>query len=110
MLIFQFSLFSKNYTDLPFKKNDKIFLTVDSRNFVYFNYTCFFNFHPKFKAKWAYKCYPDITHKFKIKGIYKQKLEDFDTNKYIIVIEDTVTMQIYLIGEKGVLCSVENKF
>ena len=77
---------------------------------MYFNYTCFFNLHPKFKAKWAYKCYPDITHKFKIKGIYKEKLEDFDTNKYIIVIEDTVTMQIYLIGEKGVLCPVENKF
>ena len=84
-----------------FKKGDKIKLsTIDH---IYTSYTQMIKRHPWFALRWVYKEFPNIEHDFIIKAIYKHCMKDeYDTNKYCIVIQDVSTMQIYMTGEKGI--------
>lgn len=70
----------------------------------YISYTQFVKRHPQYMARFAYKCYPDAEHTFKILGVYNHVLEDFyDCNNYVIVVEDTISKQIFLMGETGII-------
>lgn len=68
----------------------------------YQNYSQFIKRHIKYAIRWAYKCRPNSNHIYKVLAIHKHCMKDlYDDNKLCIVVEDTVTKQIYLMGEKG---------
>lgn len=52
--------------------------------------------------RWAYKVHPNNNHKFKILKVCKHVMEDkYDKCKWAIIIQDTITKQIFVIGELG---------
>ena len=70
----------------------------------YISYTQFVKRHPQYMARFAYKSYPDTEHVFRVLGIYNHVMEDFyDCNDFVIVVEDTKTKQIFLMGETGLV-------
>ena len=72
----------------------------------YVSYSQFIWRHLKYAIRWAYKCLPYMNYKYKVKGIYKHCMKDrYDDNKYVVVVENITTKQIFLVGERGVsLC------
>lgn len=70
----------------------------------YISYTQFVKRHPKYMARFAYKCYPRQEHVYKILGVYNHIMEDFyDKNEYVVVVESTTNRQIFLMGECGLI-------
>lgn len=69
----------------------------------YVSYSQFIKRHSKYDLHWAYKCRPSSSSKYKILGIYNHVLEDvYDNNDFVIVVEDVINHQIFLMGECGI--------
>ena len=85
---------------INFKKDDLV--EVLNHDHVYISYSQFIKRHLQYAIRWVYKECPELTHVFKIKGIYNHCMSNkYDHNTKCIVIEDLDTKQIYLIGELG---------
>jgi hypothetical protein len=69
----------------------------------YISYVQFIKRHSKFDLRWAYKCYPDKKAEYNVLGVYNHVLEDvYDNDDFVIVVENTKTKQIHLMGEHGI--------
>ncbi len=69
---------------------------------VYANYSQMMKRHPQFALRWAYKGSPNTADLYRILQIYPHCLADpYDKNDYCVIIQNTTTRQIYMIGECG---------
>jgi hypothetical protein len=70
----------------------------------YISYSQFVRCYPKYKIRFAYKCYPNTEHTYRVLGAYPHVMEDFwDENQFVVVVESTVNRQIFLMGEHGII-------
>lgn len=58
--------------------------------------------HPQYALRWCYKGRPNKDHVFLVRGVYNHCMEDeCDDCKYAVIVEDTSTKQLYIMGELG---------
>ncbi|MCM1214161.1 MAG: hypothetical protein NC548_06525 [Lachnospiraceae bacterium] len=76
---------------------------ITTNEHIYGSYSQMMKHHPQYALRWAYKVFKaDLTHKYIILKIYPHVMKNrYDDNKYCFIIEDTVTRQIFMIGELG---------
>lgn len=78
-------------------------VTIDSSH-CYGGYSQFIVRHLQYAIRWAYKSSPHEKYHYEVKGIYKHCMKDkYDENKYVVVVENVLTKQIFLMGEKGII-------
>jgi len=75
-------------------------VTITDIGQVYTNYSQMMKRHPQYALRWVYKGLPKSDDTYRILQIYPHCMANsHDKNDYCVIIQNTLTQQIYMIGE-----------